>query len=209
MTVFEDLPQDLRVLDFYAGECKWITPRLRRFDSVALWEIRPDFKARLEKCLPNGVVTIGDSYQMAQLPENRHRFNLVVMDNHVGSFADKVEHFEALPHVMNLLDEKGGYLVVNLCTDPEFLLVYNYIRNFRALWENTRTYWRKIRDGTFKRWLSGRLAFYGCESISQHEAERTYIRYFANLGVMVEEFTWEERRPFLYLLRMRLTPVER
>lgn len=209
IALISDLPDSLSVLDFYAGEAQWITPQLKRFSDVHLLEIRPDFEAKLRERMPHAKVSIGDSYQMAQLPENRHRFDLVVMDNHVGAFAEHVEHFEAIQHVPTLLREKGGYLIVNVCVEPELLLLYNYVRNFRALWENTRVYWRKMRDGTFKRWLDGRAAFYGCESISQNRAQSTYAQAFAKMGYIAGDWRWEERRPFLYMLRMRVTPLER
>lgn len=206
--ILDGLSPGLRVLDFYAGEAKWITPILKRFNAVDLWEIQSLFREALEGAIPHANVTIGDSYAMAQYPENRHRFDLILMDNHVGAAWGHVEHFDAVGHVPALLDEKGGYLVVNVCTRPRLLLGYNYLRNYRALWENTRLYWRKTWDGTFTCWLAGRVAFYGCESVTQEQAVGVYSEYFANRGFAASGFRWEERRPFLYLLRMRLTRLD-
>jgi hypothetical protein len=202
--LFGDLPQNLRALDFYAGEAKWITPQLKGFSDVTLWEVNPAFEATLRERMPNARVQIGDSYAMARLPENRGRFDLILMDNHVGAFGVHVEHFDALNHVPTLLSEGGGYLVLNICTSPLGLLTWNYVRNYRALWANTKATLRKYLDDTYDRWLKGRVAFYGKVDVDKEEAEETYTRFFNAYNLHISEFRWARRRPFLYLLRMRL-----
>jgi hypothetical protein len=182
---------------------------LKRFGSVDLWEINPAYEAALREAMPTARVTIGDSHELATRPENQHRFDAILMDNHVGVFGGHVEHFDALELVPRLLDRGGGVLVVNLCTQPEVLLMGNYLLDWRVAGENTRTLLHKMKDGTYFRWLEGRTRFYGCEAITVDYAKSVYAEYFAKLGFIVGGFKAERRRtPCLYLLRMRLTRHE-
>lgn len=188
-------------MDFFSGDGRWETWRLGGFGDLHCWELDAANEAGLRHRLPLAHVRIGDSYAFAG--EYPNRFDVVVSDNHVGAFGNHVEHFDALPLLAGLLRDEG-YLILNTCSDPIGLLAYNYIRNYRALGENTRTYIRKIQDGTYKRWLHGRLVFYGGWVMDHRDLERHYRAYFEALGLGVAEVKFAERRPFLDFMRVKL-----
>lgn len=202
--ILSGLPDDTRVLDFFAGDATIISGNLSRFSDLTLWEIRPECMKPLHAKMPHAKIQIGDSYQMAQLPRNQGRFDLVFMDNHAGEFSGHIEHFDALQLVPRLLSESGGYLIFNVVTDPYLYHLWHFIRNSRVFTTNVKSYHKRIVNGSFSRWLKGRVDFYGKVSLNRNEVLEAYGKAFNAYNLHISEPVWVRRRPFLYMLRLRL-----
>jgi hypothetical protein len=110
-----------RALEFFAREGDWqATAYVGRVASLEAWEVDAAREARLRANLPHATVRIVDSIVFASRPENRGRFDFVVLDNPQGCFgpgARYCEHFEALEAACGLLSERA-VLVFNVNRTP-------------------------------------------------------------------------------------------
>jgi len=108
------------------------------------WEITPKYEKDLHKNLPNATIKITDSFKEVNLCNRK--FNMIVLDAHMGIFGDKdqyCEHFEILPQIFKL------------CMD-ECVLVFNVM----PFCENK---WKQKYETVFReKHLNKRKAFYNC-----------------------------------------------
>ena len=69
-------------LEFYAREGDWQTISYSgRLSTLHAWEIDPDRETALRRNLPRAIIRIGDSYELALLPEYQHKFSFINFDN--------------------------------------------------------------------------------------------------------------------------------
>lgn len=183
--VLEELAQrgfDLkhaRALEFFAREGDWqavvYASAVARLEA---WEVDPRFEAGLRANLPRAAVRIVDSIQAARRPENRARFDLIVVDNPQGCFGPQeryCEHFEALETVGGLLDG-GGVVVFNVNRAP-----FDFDRQAT--------------------WRARRSAFYGVTDTRRLSASFLldfYRGFFRERGLAIA-FAFEETRNTEYL----------
>lgn len=173
----EELGVDLKKydgLEFYAREGDWQTVSYSdQLASLHAWEIDPEREKALRRNLPNAQIRIGNSYELACLPEYQKKFNFINFDNPQATFGcnnEYCEHFEALPLIENLIPDQG-IVVFDVNYNP-----YNYKYN---------NVWRKRRDSFYKKTDTSRLSF---EFIKSH-----YEDYFLKMG-FVNKFSFIEDR---------------
>lgn len=179
----------LKALDFFAREGDWQTAYYAPLvKEIHAWELNPDFETNLKKNLPLGAkVTIGDSHVLAK--ETNERFDLIVLDNPLGCYADKYcEHFNAIECIVPLLND-FGIVVLNVKTQP-----YNFEK--------------------FPEWKRRRDDFYGVDSssLSDHFIDPFYREKFSTLGFNVD-FSLLVKRPqeenlYEYVIGVRRNQLE-
>ena len=107
----------MRALEFFGREGDWQTTAYAgEVMSLEAWEIDPKFEPALRRNLPDATIRIGDSYEIAAAPENKGRFDFVVLDNPQCLFGEELEHcehFDALPLGLGLIEKEGG-LIFNI-----------------------------------------------------------------------------------------------
>ena len=128
-----DLSQ-ARALEFFAREGDWQTVSYAgEVASLEAWEIEPHCEPALRRNLPGATIRMGDSYQLARLPEYAGAFDLVVLDNPqviFGPQGEHCEHFDALELMPNLLGG-AGTLIFNVNYAP-----FNYHQ--QPAWQQRR-----------------------------------------------------------------------
>lgn len=168
-----------RALEFFAREGDWqavvYAAMVARLEA---WEIDARHEASLRANLPGAVVRIVDSIRAAGRPENRARFDLIVVDNPQGCFGPGgryCEHFDALETVGGLLDGSG-------------VVVFNVNRAPFAFEEQTA-------------WRARRASFYGVPDtrrLSLGFLLDFYRGFFSQRG-LASLFAFEEPRNAEYL----------
>src|SRR5262245_6605123 len=168
-----------RALEFFAREGDWqATAYAAAVARLEAWEVDPRFERGLRANLPAAEVRIVDSLQAALRPENRARFDLVVIDNPQGCFGPRgryCEHFEALETVGALLDG-SGVVVFNVNHAP-----FDFERH--------------------PDWRARRAAFYGVPDTARLGASFLldfYRGFFRGRG-LESRFAFEEPRNAEYL----------
>lgn len=165
-------------VDFFARDGGWQTVAFAaEVGSVCAWEIDPQYLPALEANLPKGSeITLGNSYEIALRPENKSRFDFIVIDNPQGIFGDaKCEHFEALPLVSHLA-KQTAVLIFNVNIQP-----FNYDQH--------------------PAWAARRIEYYGRESaqLSMDFVLDFYRKKLNELGFSIQQLFAENRAPADYL----------
>lgn len=131
-------------LEFFARDGSWQTTRyMSTVKSLTAWEIDPIFEAALKENCPKASVHIGDSYELAKLPENRERFGWIVFDNPQMEFGPggvHCEHFDALD-LLPLLAAKDCVVIFNINWHP-----FEYQR--QPAWQKRRNAYYKVADAS-------------------------------------------------------------
>jgi len=179
----------MRALEVFAREGNWQTVvYAQNVKTLDAWEIDPDFEGSLRKNLPTARVTITDSIEEIKREEYFSRYDFIVVDNPMGCYGlNKMycEHFDVIPRICNLLDQRG-VLIFNINKEP-----FNF-ENFPE-WQKKRSRFYKRKDTSHLSipWL---LRFYErlfknfeyktefCFSISRGDLEhRDYLHYLVYL----------------------------
>ncbi len=131
----------MTALDFFARKGDWQTSQYaRKVKKIYAWEIEKDHETDLIKNLPHDAkITIGDSFSLANRPEHCNIFDLIVFDNPMNCYADKLycEHFEALTLVPRLLKD-SGVVIFNVKLNPYNLSIYDEWKNRRDIFYNVK-----------------------------------------------------------------------
>lgn len=164
--------KNLSVLDFFAREGDWQTKVIAdKVKVIHAWEVNPEFEENLKKNLPNAKIKIGDSFSFCK--NSDERFDLIILDNPQGCFGinqDKCEHFDALPEILNLLNNQS-IVIFNVKTEP-----FDYHKH--------------------EKWQSRRNDFYqrqDCSNLDKEFSFNFYKNYFETLGFKVDYMNWHIR----------------
>jgi hypothetical protein len=161
-------------LEFFAREGNWHTvDYAKKIKELHAWEMNPQFRQGLERNLPFADIVIGDSFQLARMPEHAGMFNFIVFDNPQGLFGQDdcyCEHFEALDLVSQLMSDTG--VVIFLVNKNP----YDYEKHSE---------WKAAREG-----------FYGISDTDKIDVSFLvdwYEEFFSGMGLRTV-FSFEEKR---------------
>jgi len=171
-------------LEFCAREGEWQTVAYAsRVKQVCAWEIDPRFLPKLRENLPPGSeITLGDSFELAALPANEHRFDFIVLDCPLCIYNGKCEHFEALA-LLPYLAKAEAVVIFNVNIHP-----YDYDKH--------------------PEWAARRQAYYGVDAsrLALDFCLDFYRAKLAGLGFEVKAMFAENRAPadYLYAIAVRI-----
>lgn len=161
-------------LEFFAREGDWHTvDYAKKIKELHAWEINLQFKQGLEQNLPFADIVIGDSFQLARMPEYAGMFNFIVFDNPQGLFGQGgcyCEHFEALDFIQKLIPDSA--IVIFLVNKNP----YDYEKH--------------------PKWQAARERFYGIPNTGKIDALflfEWYEEFFSAMGLRTV-FSFEEKR---------------
>ena len=170
---------DMDALEFFAREGDWQTKEYAgKVKTVEAWEVNPNFENGLKKNLPDAVIRIGNSFELARDDMNKGKFDFIIIDNPqclYGPNNEYCEHFEALELVPFLLKERG-IVMFNINSNP-----FDYDKH--PEWQKRRNEFYNLTDTSLltKDFL---LSF--------------YKDFFKQMGLKIE-FAWFESRNEQYL----------
>lgn len=170
--LFRDLPRDIMVLDFFAGDGSGMTKYLDWFDDVTYWEISQQKAQGIVERWPEANVIVGDSFEMTETEE--YEYNLILMENDIGIFGDHCENFDAVHCVPRLLSAEGGYVVSHICTNPKLYVLGEMIKG-------------RLIQMDFNGWMKLREIFYGNSNASKEEISGVYEMCFGRLGLKLKK----------------------
>ena len=102
-------------LEFFARKGNWHTLSYsNKVKSITAWEIDSKFSNDLRKNLPNSIIRIGDSFELAKEAQYSNSFNFIVFDNPQRIFGNYCEHFECLSLIPFLISNDGGVVIFNI-----------------------------------------------------------------------------------------------
>ena len=177
---------DLSALEIFAGSGDLHTKDYAyRVAKIALWEKNARHERPLGQTFPGAEVKITDSYE--EVKRNPNRYDLIVVDNAISTYAKHCEHFGMFPDICRLAADRS-ILVVNVIpsVNAEDLAAYPYLFN----------------DVQLKR----RSEFYGTthpENIPIQEMVAVYKRHFETCGFELE-WSFSRRRTFVHYLVMKV-----
>jgi len=173
-----DLSQ-MHALEFFAREGDWQAVAYSdKVYSIDAWEIDPAFREGLKQNLPMARITIGDSFNLAKIPKNSHKFDFIVFDNPQGHFGPNncyCEHFQALDLIPLLMPEEC-IAIFNVNKRP-----FDYAKHLN--------------------WKASREKYYGSLKTEEMDSQILldfYQEKFLNLG-LTTVFSFEEQRNMEYL----------
>jgi hypothetical protein len=160
----------MNALDFFAREGDWQTAYYaKKVSQIHAWEIDPKYEKNLRENLPlTAEIVIGDSFETLQ--KTHRKFDLIVLDNPQGCFGEKYcEHFDALPEVLRLLEDRS-VVIFNIKTEP-----FEY---------SEKVQWQKRRNDFYER---------PADSLPEDFVFKFYDDFFERRGFEVTSSFWEER----------------
>ncbi len=142
--------QNTRILEAFANTGEHQAPAYYPYASYfEAWEINPDCEALLKKNLPKATIKITNTYKEVHICNKK--FNLIVLDAHMGIFGPQeeyCEHFEILPEIFRLCEDQ--------CT-----LIFNVMPYCEEKW--SQKYPTVFREKHLER----RKDFYNCPDPTQ------------------------------------------
>lgn len=117
----------MHALEPFAREGDWQTwVYADKVESLDAWEINPDCEMALRKNLPKARIKIIDSLKEFKKRKYFGKYDFIVIDNPMNCFGaheQYCEHFDIIPEVCHLLNQKG-ILIFNINKEP-----YDYEKN--------------------------------------------------------------------------------
>lgn len=172
-------------LEMFGRKGDWHTVDYSRMvKSLEVWEIDAQYNDDLRKNLPLAVIKNVDSIEFSRAPENRGRFDFIVIDNPMSNYGPNgkySEHFDVIESACAMV-RHNGVLVFNVNVQP-----YDY---------DNHPAWKKRRE-----------KFYGkadASCLSLDELVDFYAELFASSQLRVVHTVHYERNDFLYYLMFRL-----
>jgi len=114
-----------------------------RVKSLEVWEWDPQCEALLRRNLPGAEIKITDSY--LEIQKTPKRYDLIVVDNPGGPWADHCEHFDLFPHLFRVARDPS-ILILDVIPEADPVYQAKYPSFFNAVHlERRRAFYRTER----------------------------------------------------------------